>query len=138
MGHADPALGHHGHQVSVAQPVGDVPADAQFDDLSLEPPASIDPIACFRLAHLASCRATNFQQAPLMHQNRIFQYKDDRQSNADHGCDAPRHQWSLPLVEKSDVLRATHRLARMGRYSGISRAIGGRHLIATDFGHRSD
>jgi hypothetical protein len=56
--------------VSAAQPVGDVPADAQFDDLSLEPPASIDPIARLRLGHLASCRATDFQQAPLMRQNR--------------------------------------------------------------------
>ena len=32
MGDFNPALGHHGHQVAVAQPIRDVPANAQLDD----------------------------------------------------------------------------------------------------------
>src|SRR5580658_5053776 len=56
VGHTEPALRHHGYQVSIAQPVGDVPADAQFDDLSVESTTAVDPIAGFRLGHLASCR----------------------------------------------------------------------------------
>jgi hypothetical protein len=56
--HSESATEGSSCRIPVAQPVSDVPADAQFDNLYLEPPASIDPIACLRLGHSASCRAT--------------------------------------------------------------------------------
>src|ERR1700730_6517429 len=34
--HLNPALGHDLDEVSVGEPVADVPADAEFDDLSVE------------------------------------------------------------------------------------------------------
>lgn len=34
--HLHVPLSHHGHQVSVARPVGDVPRNAEFDDLSIQ------------------------------------------------------------------------------------------------------
>src|ERR1039457_3938894 len=32
----DAALGHHLHKISIRQPIGDVPAHAQFDDVGIE------------------------------------------------------------------------------------------------------
>jgi len=43
--HDDAALGHHGGQVSIAQPIRDVPANAELNGLGLEPAASIDRVA---------------------------------------------------------------------------------------------
>src|SRR5258708_7284660 len=40
------ALGHHRHEISIAQPVGDVPADAQFDDLGIEAATSVTRPIC--------------------------------------------------------------------------------------------
>src|SRR3981081_1205187 len=70
VGHTESALGHHGHQIPIAQPVGDVPADAQFDDLGLEPSAPVDWIAGLCLGHSdtpARPRASN--RSSLMHQS---------------------------------------------------------------------
>ena len=37
----DAPLRHHRHEVSVAQPVGDIPAHALFDDLGIEAAAAV-------------------------------------------------------------------------------------------------
>jgi hypothetical protein len=39
MGHGDPPIGHHDHQISQAQLEARVPAHAQNDDLSVEVPS---------------------------------------------------------------------------------------------------
>jgi hypothetical protein len=39
--HANAALGHHRHEISIAQSVSDVPADAQLDDLGIEAATSV-------------------------------------------------------------------------------------------------
>ena len=41
------SLGHHGHQISVAQPIGDVPAHAQFDDVGFEEDTVADLVEQF-------------------------------------------------------------------------------------------
>jgi hypothetical protein len=43
--HDNAALGHHRHEVPIAQSVGDVPADAQLDDLGIEAATSVNGIA---------------------------------------------------------------------------------------------
>jgi hypothetical protein len=48
VGHGEPALSHHGHKISIAQPVGDVPANAPFDGLALEPAPAVDRVAGYR------------------------------------------------------------------------------------------
>jgi hypothetical protein len=50
--HANTSFGHHRHEISVAQPVGDLPADAQLDDLGIEAAASVNGISHNRLGHL--------------------------------------------------------------------------------------
>ena len=45
------ALGHHRHQISVAQSVGDLPADAQLDELGIEPATSVNEISDNWLGH---------------------------------------------------------------------------------------
>src|SRR5260370_40756549 len=50
--HTNAALGHHRHEISIAQPVGDVPADAQLDDLGIEAATSVNGISDNRLGHL--------------------------------------------------------------------------------------
>jgi len=52
MRHDNAALGHHRHEISIAQPIGDVPADAQFDDLGIEAATSVNGIADNRPGHL--------------------------------------------------------------------------------------
>jgi hypothetical protein len=47
VGHSQSALSHHCHEISTAQPVGNVPANAQFDGLPLEPAPAVDR----KLAH---------------------------------------------------------------------------------------
>ncbi len=54
MRHDDAALGHHGSQVSVAQSVGYVPADAELNGFGLEPATSIDRVAFDWLSHSCS------------------------------------------------------------------------------------
>jgi hypothetical protein len=41
-----------GKKVPIAQPVGDVPADAQLDDLGMEAATSVNGISDYRLGHL--------------------------------------------------------------------------------------
>jgi hypothetical protein len=43
--HANTALGHHRHEISMAQPVGDVPAEAQLDDFSIEAAAAVNGVS---------------------------------------------------------------------------------------------
>jgi hypothetical protein len=42
VGYYDPAFRHHPNEVAIAQPIGDVPANAQPDDFSVEHPAAAD------------------------------------------------------------------------------------------------
>jgi hypothetical protein len=64
VGHDNPALGHHGHKISVAQPVGDVPAKAQFNGLALEPAAAVERVSHFRLGHSALLCSYGQEGAP--------------------------------------------------------------------------
>jgi hypothetical protein len=50
--HSNAPLGHHRLEISIAQAVGDVPADAQLDDLGIEAAASVDGISGYRPGHL--------------------------------------------------------------------------------------
>jgi hypothetical protein len=50
--HANAALGHHRREISIAQPVGDVPADAQLDDLGIEAATSVNGISDNTPGHL--------------------------------------------------------------------------------------
>jgi hypothetical protein len=43
--HGNSPLGHHRHEISIAQPVGDVPADAQLDDFGIEAATSVNGIS---------------------------------------------------------------------------------------------
>jgi len=43
--HGNAALGHHRHEIPIAQSVRDVPAYAQLDDLGIEPPPSVTGIS---------------------------------------------------------------------------------------------
>ena len=67
----DAALGHHGHQVPIAQPIGDVPANTEFDDLSLEPAPTVDRVTryCFWSFGQPPQWAPKSTFAPSMHQN---------------------------------------------------------------------
>jgi hypothetical protein len=47
----DAALGHHRHEIPIAQSVGDVAADAQLDDLGIEPAPSVNEISDNWLGH---------------------------------------------------------------------------------------
>src|ERR1017187_6568371 len=49
----DAALGHHLHKISIRQPISDVPAHAQLDDVGVEHPLAIDRIPGDRLRHSA-------------------------------------------------------------------------------------
>ena len=40
-----PALSHHRDQISIVQPVGDVPAHAQLDDLAIEAAAAVNGVS---------------------------------------------------------------------------------------------
>jgi hypothetical protein len=50
--HDKAALSHHRHEVPIAQPVGDVLANAQFNDLGIEAAPSVDGISGNRPGHL--------------------------------------------------------------------------------------
>src|SRR3569833_204185 len=45
MSHGNAALGHHGSQIPVTEPVGDVPAHAQLDDVHGEPTPTEEGVA---------------------------------------------------------------------------------------------
>jgi hypothetical protein len=47
-------LGHHRHEIPIAQAVGDASADAQLDDLGIEPAPSVSEISDYWLGDLAS------------------------------------------------------------------------------------
>jgi hypothetical protein len=50
--HANAALGHHGYEIPIAQPIGDVPTDAQLDDLGIKAAPAINEISRYGLCHL--------------------------------------------------------------------------------------
>jgi hypothetical protein len=52
VGDDDLAFGHHGGQVAITQPIGDVPPNAQFDDLSWKMTSPVDRVALDSLGHL--------------------------------------------------------------------------------------
>jgi hypothetical protein len=45
----DTTLRHHRDEISIAQPVGDVPADAKLDDVSIEGAAAVNGVTSNRL-----------------------------------------------------------------------------------------
>ncbi len=51
MGYLDSTLGHHFNKVPIAQPIRDVPADTQLDDLPIEHPSTIDAVTGDRFGH---------------------------------------------------------------------------------------
>jgi hypothetical protein len=53
VGHDKAALRHHGDEMSIAEPIRDVPPNAQFYDLALEPAAAVARVARFLLGHPA-------------------------------------------------------------------------------------
>jgi hypothetical protein len=63
--HANAALGHHRHEISIAQPVGDVPADAQLDDLGIEAATSVNRISDYGLVISASLGRQNCTTMPF-------------------------------------------------------------------------
>jgi len=52
MRHGNTPLGHHCHEIPIAQPIGDVPANAQLDDLGIETAAAVNGISDYRPGHL--------------------------------------------------------------------------------------
>jgi hypothetical protein len=50
--HGNAPLGHHRHEIPIAQPVSDVPADAQLDDLGMEAAPAVDGLSDYRPGHL--------------------------------------------------------------------------------------
>jgi len=52
--HGNAALSHHRHEISIAQSVGNVPADAQLDDLPIEATTSVNGISDNRPGHLGT------------------------------------------------------------------------------------
>src|SRR5450631_4650645 len=50
--HGNTPLGHHRHEISIAQPVGNVPANAQLDDLGIEAATSVNGISDNGPGHL--------------------------------------------------------------------------------------
>src|SRR6185437_10170831 len=73
MRHGDAALGHHGDQVAVAEPVRDVPADALFDHFDGVAPPAVHGVAWNSTRHsgphFEGRQATVSATSPLMHQN---------------------------------------------------------------------
>ena len=63
MRHTNSALGHHRVEIPIAQSVGDVPADAQLDDLGIEAATSVDGISDDRSGHLG------ISQTPELYDN---------------------------------------------------------------------
>jgi hypothetical protein len=52
VGYDDPpALRHHSNEVPIAQPIGDVPANAQLNDFSIEHPSAVDGVTGDRFGH---------------------------------------------------------------------------------------
>jgi hypothetical protein len=49
----DSTFGHHRNQVSIAQTVGDVPTNAELNELGLEPASAINRVARYFSCHLA-------------------------------------------------------------------------------------
>src|ERR1700724_4101002 len=61
------ALGHHRTGISVARPIGKVPAHAQNNDLSVELALHIDRVTVLAFGHRASPSATQSSRRPLLH-----------------------------------------------------------------------
>ena len=66
----EPALGHHGHGVALAEAVGDVPADAELNDFRFEPTSAINGVAGNGFRHGHSEEEPDSPTVPQMHQNR--------------------------------------------------------------------
>jgi len=67
----DAALGHHLHKISIRQPISDVSAHAQLDDVGVEYAFTVHRVTRDRLRHSAP-RANKIRQSircPWMHQN---------------------------------------------------------------------
>jgi len=51
LGGGDPALRRHFDQISKGEPVGDVPADAELDDIGVEMTVTVDRVTDDRFSH---------------------------------------------------------------------------------------
>jgi hypothetical protein len=68
--HFDAPLGHDGNEISVAQPVRDEPANAEFDDLSINDTAAVNGVTVGRFGHLGLVGIVRIVDGcPQMHQN---------------------------------------------------------------------
>src|ERR1022692_3044450 len=82
----DAALGHHLHKISIRQPISDVPAHAQLDDVGVEYAFTVHRVTRDRLRHSAP-RANKIRQSircPRMHQNRPDLSTSSRQTIQGH------------------------------------------------------
>jgi hypothetical protein len=81
----DPALRHHSNEVAIAQPLGDVPANAQLNDLSVEHLSAVDGITGDRFGHSEPLFGVRIlRESPPMHRSqdpkvkqRILDYNQD-------------------------------------------------------------
>ena len=69
VGYGDAALGHHLDEISIAEPIREVPAHAQLYDFGLESTTQIDGVSSNGFGRWASSEKAQSQAVPLMHQN---------------------------------------------------------------------
>jgi hypothetical protein len=68
--HFNAPLGHHGFEISIAQSVGDLPANAEFDDFSIKDTAAVYGITGGRSSHIGLLgRVRILTGCPRMNQN---------------------------------------------------------------------
>jgi hypothetical protein len=70
VGYDKTALRHHSNEVPIAQPIGDVSANAQLDDFSVEHPSAVDGITGDRFGHSEPLFGSRIlRQSPQMHRS---------------------------------------------------------------------
>src|SRR5581483_5300051 len=65
----DAALGHHLDQIPIAEPICEVPADAQLDNFGLKSATPVDGVTHDGLGHGALPLAARTLNMPWLHQN---------------------------------------------------------------------
>ncbi len=70
VGHRDPALRHHCNEVPIAQPIRDVPANAQLNDFSIEHSSAVDWVTGDRFGHSEPLLGVRIiRERPQMHRS---------------------------------------------------------------------
>lgn len=81
---------HHSNEVAIAQPKGDVPANAQLNDFSVEHPSAIDGVTGDRFGHSEPLfGARIFRESPQMHRshaNSVSNKNKDKQIDTLRRC----------------------------------------------------